>query len=114
MTIDPRQYELYARCIRTGQVDQSDVPALLAENPDFAEWYAGQIGRAVEAVPPLAASAPRRARLQRIRAACRPGTRARRAIAAGLVAIGLITALLVLAHESGPRPAMPGTLTRAL
>ena len=33
------QYESYESVILSGQVDQRDVPAILAASPDFAEWY---------------------------------------------------------------------------
>jgi hypothetical protein len=39
MKIEKEQFELYEECIHTGQVEQQDVPKLLAENPEFEAWY---------------------------------------------------------------------------
>lgn len=39
MTIEKEEFELYEACIKTGQIEQSEVPKLLEENPEFAEWY---------------------------------------------------------------------------
>lgn len=39
MKIKKSEFELYETCIRSGQVGQSEVFALLAENPEFAAWY---------------------------------------------------------------------------
>ena len=43
MKIKESEFELYEECIHTGQVDQRDVPKLLAENPDFADWYSNRV-----------------------------------------------------------------------
>lgn len=34
-----RAYELLAQCIKSGQVEQEDIPGLLDADPDFKEWY---------------------------------------------------------------------------
>lgn len=39
MNIDETEFELYEACILTGQIEQRDVPKLLAENPEFEAWY---------------------------------------------------------------------------
>lgn len=39
MKIEPNQFMIYEELILSGQVDLTDVPALLAENSDFEAWY---------------------------------------------------------------------------
>lgn len=39
MPIQEHEFELYEACILSGQIDQADVPKLLAENPEFDAWY---------------------------------------------------------------------------
>lgn len=39
MKIEPEQFELYAAIIRSGQMEHSEVPKFMEENPEFAEWY---------------------------------------------------------------------------
>ena len=39
MLIRRDQYEAYESVILSGQVEQSDMPALLATDPEFAIWY---------------------------------------------------------------------------
>ena len=39
MKIRKDQFDLYAECILTGQIEQHEVPKLLAENPEFSAWY---------------------------------------------------------------------------
>lgn len=34
-----KDYQALADCIRSGQVNQEDVPALFEADPAFAEWY---------------------------------------------------------------------------
>lgn len=43
MQIEENQFEIYESCILSGQVEQSDVPKLLSENPGFAAWYRERI-----------------------------------------------------------------------
>lgn len=45
MSIDVSEYEAYAAIIKSGQMEQSEVPNFMEENPEFAEWYAKQNGR---------------------------------------------------------------------
>jgi hypothetical protein len=37
------QFEVYRDLIRSDQIDQADVSKLLADNPEFAEWYGDQM-----------------------------------------------------------------------
>lgn len=39
MKIEPDQFVIYEEIILSGQIDLTDVPALLAKNPDFLAWY---------------------------------------------------------------------------
>jgi hypothetical protein len=34
-----QRFQLLADCIRSDQVPHEDVPRLMAEDPEFAEWY---------------------------------------------------------------------------
>ena len=45
--IPPRQYQLYADFILSGDIKQEKVPQLLEDEPDFADWY-----RAHRGLPP--------------------------------------------------------------
>ena len=39
MRIAPVDYETYETLILTGQIEASELLALLHDNPEFAEWY---------------------------------------------------------------------------
>lgn len=39
MLIEKDEFELYETCILSGQIEQHEVPKLLAENPEFEAWY---------------------------------------------------------------------------
>ena len=43
MKISKDQFGLYAECIGSGQIEQQDVPKLLAENPEFDAWYRSEL-----------------------------------------------------------------------
>jgi hypothetical protein len=39
MSIQRDQFEAYAAIIKSGQMEQSEMPKFMEENPEFHDWY---------------------------------------------------------------------------